>query len=332
MTKVLVTGATGFLGRATAIRLRDLGWDVQGLGRDPLNGRLLTEQGIPFIQADLRNEKEIEEACAGQEYVIHCAALSSPWGRYRDFYETNVTGTQNVVAGCLRHGVHRLVHVSTPSVYFEYADRLHISEQSSLPSKPVNAYAATKLIAERIVLDAAASGLPSILLRPRAIFGPGDTTLFPRLLRVNESRGIPLIGGGNALLDLTYTDNVIDGLVLACTAPDHATGQIYNLTNGEPVKLIELLRRLFALLQLPLRAKPISRSAALAAGQGMEWLYRAFPFLGEEPPFTRYTVGLLAYSQTLDISKARENLGYDPKVSMDEGISRFADWWRSHNA
>ncbi|QJD83004.1 NAD-dependent epimerase/dehydratase family protein [Cohnella herbarum] len=329
MTKALVTGATGFLGRATALRLRDLGWDVQGLGRDPQAGRLLTEQGIPFVQADLRSTKEIEKACAGQDYVIHCAALSSPWGRYRDFYEMNVTGTENVVTGCLRHGVRRLVHVSTPSVYFDYSDRLLISEQTELPRKPVNAYAATKLIAERIVSDAGANGLPSVIIRPRAIFGPGDTSLFPRLLRVNESRGIPMIGGGQAELDLTFMDNVVDALLMACRAPDDATGHIYNISNGEPVKLIELLRQLFDELQLPLRVKPVSRPIALAAGQGLEWLYRALPSLGPEPKFTRYTVGLLAYSQTLNISKARKSLGYEPRISIKEGLRRFADWWRN---
>ncbi|MFC5406128.1 NAD-dependent epimerase/dehydratase family protein [Cohnella soli] len=328
MTKALITGATGFLGRETAIRLRDMGWKVTGVGRDEQIGRQLAGQGIPFFQADLRDAEEIDAACAGQDFVIHCAALSSPWGRYRDFYDTNVTGTANIVAGCLRHGVGRLVHVSTSSVYFDFTDRFHLTEQTALPHKPANAYAATKRIAESVVLDAAAQGLSAIIVRPRGIFGPGDTALFPRLLRANESRGIPLIGGGEAQLDLTYTSNVIDGLVLACTAPEQAAGQIYNLTNGESVKLIDLLRRLFDLMQLQLRTKPLARPVALAAGQSMEWLYRALPSLGQEPPFTRFTVGQLAYSQTLDISKARATLGYDPTISLDEGLRRFADWWR----
>lgn len=330
MKRVLVTGATGFLGRATAVRLHRLGWEVTGLGRDESVGRQLTGQGIPFVQVDLRNRREIEDVCEGRDYVIHCAALSSPWGRYPAFYETNVSGTENIVAGCLRHGVRRLVHVSTPSVYFNYNDRLQVSEEEELPRKPVNSYAATKLIAERVVANASRNGLSSIVVRPRAVFGPGDTSLFPRLLRVQESRGIPLIGGGEALLDLTYIDNAVDGLVLACSAPESAAGSIYNLSNGEPVKLIEVLRRLFDLLELPLRTRRVSRPAALAAGQMLEWLYRAFPALGAEPPFTRYTVGLLAYSQTLDLTKARDALRYEPRISVDEGLRRFADWWRSN--
>lgn len=294
MKNVLVTGATGFLGRAAALRLKDLGWNVTGIGRDSQAGRHLSAQGISFLQADLRDKQRIEDACAGQHFVIHCAALSSPWGRYRDFYEANATGTENVVSGCLRHGARRLVHVSTPSVYFDYSDRLRISEREQLPRKPANDYVATKLLSERIVMDAYARGLSSVIVRPRGIFGPGDVSLFPRLLRVNESRGIPMIGGGETLLDLTYVDNVVDGLVLACDAPDNAAGEIYNLSNGEPVKLIDLLRRLFDRLQVPLRTVRVPRPVALAAGSGMEWMYRSFPALGDEPPFTRYTVGLLA--------------------------------------
>ncbi len=330
MTKVLVTGATGFLGRAAAVRLRGLGWDVTGLGRDGNIGRRLAAQGISFVQADLRNRRAIEDACAGHDYVVHCAALSSPWGSYRTFYETNVSGTEHVVSACVRHGVRRLVHVSTPSVYFDYRDRLLVAEDAELPRKPANAYAATKLVAERVVADAAESGLSSIIVRPRAVFGPGDTSLFPRLLRVNESRGIPLIGGGEAQLDLTYVDNAVDGLVRACIAPESSAGEIYNLSNGEPVKLIDLLRRLFDLLELPLHTRRVSRPAALAAGRTMEWLYKAFPSLGAEPPFTRYTVGLLAYSQTLDLAKARQALKYEPRIPLDEGLRRFADWWRSN--
>ncbi|TVY02032.1 NAD-dependent epimerase/dehydratase family protein [Cohnella terricola] len=332
MTNVLVTGVTGFLGRAAAMRLRDMGWQVTGLGRDPDAGRMLAAQGIPFIQADLRNQREAEAACAGQEYVIHCAALSSPWGRYRDFYESNVTGTQHIVSGCLRHGVRRLVHVSTSSVYFDYVDGFNLSEEAKLPRKPANAYAATKLLAERIVTGAAVKGLSAIILRPRGVFGPGDNSLFPRLLHANQSRGIPLVGGGEAQLDLTYVDNVVEGLIRACFAPANAAGRIYNLTNGEPVKVIDLLSRVFGLLGIPLRTRSVSRPAALAAGRGLEWLYRVLPWLGHEPPFTRYTVGLLAFSQTLDISQSRRLLQYEPHVRLDDGLRRFAAWRRSGKA
>ncbi|SFB50441.1 Nucleoside-diphosphate-sugar epimerase [Cohnella sp. OV330] len=331
MTRALITGATGSLGRATALRLAEAGWTVTGIGRNAETGRLLEAAGIAFRRIDIGTQpEEVAEACAGQDYVIHCAALSSPWGRYRDFEAANVAGTAHVVAGCLRRGVSRLVHVSTPSVYFDYSDRLNVKETAALPRRPVNAYAATKLIAERIVQEAAGQGLDAIILRPRAIFGPEDGSLFPRLMRVNERRGIPLIGGGQAQLDLTYADNVVDALEAACVAPSSAAGQTFNISNGEPVRLIDLLERLFALLEQPLRTREIPLRTALAAGSLMERAYRIAPFLGAEPPFTRYTVGLLAYSQTLDISAARRTLGYEPRVSIDEGLQRFAAWWRAN--
>lgn len=331
MTKVLVTGATGFLGRAAAFRLaRALGWEVTGIGRSPEVGRALSELGIAFRQIDLRQTDLIADVCAGQDYVIHCAALSSPWGRYRDFHEANVVGTANVIAGCLRHGVRKLVHISTPSVYFDYAHRLDLTERSPLAAKPANAYAATKRIAEQLVSEAGSQGLSAVILRPRAIFGPGDRTLFPRLLRVNERRGIPLVGGGKALLDLTYIDDAVDAIVLACRVQDGGMpdSRVFNISGGSPVLLIEALRQLFDLLGLPLRTRNVPLRAALAAGSALEIAYRGLPFLGPEPPFTRFTAGLLAYSQTFDISEARGVLGYEPRVPVGEGLRQFADWWR----
>ena len=337
-----MTGATGFLGRAAAVRMaREPGWEVTGTGRSLEAGRSLAKLGIAFRQADLRQSEAIAEACAGQDYVIHCAALSSPWGRYRDFHEANVGGTANVIAGCLRHGVRKLVHISTPSVYFEYAHRLDLTERSPLAAKPANAYAATKRIAERLVTEAGSQGLNAVILRPKAIFGPGDRTLFPRLLRVNERRGIPLVDGGQALLDLTYVEDVVDAIMLACRASDSGmagsrvgghegdgTVAVFNISGGEPIRLIDALGRLFGLLDLPLRTRNVPLRAALAAGSAMEIAYRALPFLGPEPPFTRFTAGLLAYSQTFDITQARSSLGYAPRVPVGDGLRQFAEWWR----
>ncbi len=339
-----MTGATGFLGQAAAVRLaRELGWEVTGIGRSPEAGRALAAQGISFRQADLRRADAIADACAGQDYVIHCAALSSPWGRYRDFHDANVTGTANVIAGCMRHDVRKLVHISTPSVYFDYSNRLDLTERSPLAAKPANAYAATKRIAEQLVSEAGSQGLSAVILRPRAIFGPGDRTLFPRLLRVNEQRGIPLVGGGEALLDLTYIEDAVDAIVLACRALDNGLPgsrvdghggdgaiAVFNISGGEPVRLIDALEHLFGLLGLPLRTRNVPLRAALAAGSAMEIAYRALPFLGPEPPFTRFTAGLLAYSQTFDIAQARSGLGYAPRVPVSGGLRQFADWWRTN--
>lgn len=327
MMKAMVTGATGFLGQHACARLNRMGWQVTAFGRNELVGARLAAQGIQFVQADLRDKTAVARACQGQEVVFHCGALSSPWGPYRDFYASNVDGTRHVVAGCQKHGVKRLIHISTPSLYFDSRrDRLGVREQDSLPPRPVNAYAATKLLAEQLVFQACANGLPGLILRPRAIFGPLDQALLPRLMRANDGRGIPLIGGGRALLDLTYVDNAVDAMVLGWEAPKEALGQAYNITNGEPAMLRDVLKELFAMMGVPLRTRAIPYPVAYGVATLMEGAYRLLPIPGE-PPLTRYSIGVLSRSQTLDIAQARQQLGYTPRIGLREGLRTFADWW-----
>ncbi len=327
MTKALVTGATGFLGRHVCMRLNRMGWRVTGMGRNQAEGERLEAGGIRFARADLSDEWSVIEACAGQDAVFHCGALSSPWGAYADFAATNVAGTRHVIAGCRRHGVRRLIHISTPSIYFDGRhDRLAVREDDPLPSKQVNAYAATKLLAEQAVFQAFAEGVPALILRPRAIFGPYDQTLLPRLLRANDTRGIPLINGGSVKLDLTYVDNVVDAMLLGWKAPEEALGLAYNITNGEPVILSHVLRELFAMMDIPLRTRSIPYPVAYGAAALTEWSHRLLPALGE-PQLTRYSIGVLGRSQTLDISLAQERLGYVPMVNLQEGLAAFAKWW-----
>lgn len=324
----LVTGGTGFLGKSLAISLQKLGWNVTATGRNLSIGAELLSQGIRFVQADLRDPIKTDLLCAGQDVVYHCAALSTPWGKYADFYSSNVQATEHIVQSCMRHNVGRLVHVSTPSVYSDYTHRLNIKETAPLPATFANAYAATKRLAELVVEKASIAGLATIIIRPRAIIGPGDPSIFPRLIKANSSRGIPLIDGGNIQLDLTYIDNVVEALVLCGTASASACDEIYNITNQEPVAFIQVLNQLFDLLQLPLKTKEISFANAYHLAFGMELLAKVLPG-GKEPLLTRYTVGVLGRSQTLDITKAVSNLGYVPKVSLTEGLGRFAAAWRA---
>ncbi|MHA7964265.1 NAD-dependent epimerase/dehydratase family protein [Paenibacillus sp. CAU 1782] len=327
MKKALVTGATGFLGQHACTTLQSRGWEVTGLGRNTAAGSRLEAKGITFVHGDLRDETAVALACAGQDAVFHCGALSSPWGRYRDFHSVNVDGTKHVVQGCRKHGVHRLIHISTPSIYFDNKrDRLDVAENAAFPPKQANAYAATKLLAERVVFDSFQSGLEGIILRPRAIFGPLDNALLPRLMRANETGGVPLFRNGDVLLDLTYVDNAVEAMLLGWEAPPEALGQAYNITNGEPAKLGDVLAELFGMLGVTLHTRDIPYPIVHGAAALMEWTHRLLPFLGE-PKLTRYSVGVLAKSQTLNIKRAREQLGYAPNVSLYEGLRRFAQWW-----
>ena len=324
--KILVTGGTGFLGKALTLRLLRSGHEVTALGRNEIVGKELVKLGIPFLKADLADEAAITKACRDQDYVFHCGALSSPWGRCQDFYNSNVLGTKHVVLGCRRHKVRRMIHVSTPSIYMEWRDRQDISEKEVLPARGINGYAETKGAAEKIVDDAWQEGLPVITIRPRGIFGPGDQTIFPRLIRVNDSKGIPHFGK-DVMVDVTYIENVVDALLLCMSAPETSLGKKYNITNGEPMLLETLFVTLFKKLNYPLRFRQVPFSLAYWAAALAE-LYATLPWAGE-PEITRYGVGILYYSQTLDITAARHELGYHPRISISEGIGQFADWWRN---
>ncbi len=296
------------------------------MGRSLDAGEKLKRDGIRFIEADLRDAAAVEQACAGQEVVLHCGALSAPWGPYRSFYECNVEATRHVLAGCRKHEVSRLVHISTPSVLFDYHPRRSVREDAPLPQRPANAYAATKLLAEQEVLSACQDGVPALILRPRAIFGPQDRSLFPRLLEANAQGGVPMIGEGQASIDLTYVDNVVDAMVLGCQAGPEALGRAYHISNGEAYTFRELMEKLFAMLAIPLQTRKLPYKVAYSLAALLELVYSALPLKGE-PPLTRYTVGSIGVTHTLDISLARQYLGYTPQVSVEEGLRRFADWW-----
>jgi nucleoside-diphosphate-sugar epimerase len=324
--KALVTGATGFLGGALARRLHGMGWDVTALGRNPLRLNELEDEGIRPLRADITKKDDLFVACKNQEVVFHCAALPSPWGNYEKFYRANVIGTRNVVQACLQNGVKRLVHVSTPSIYFSYRSHLNVKENDPLP-EPVSAYAATKLLAEEEVDKGFAAGLGVVSIRPRALFGEGDTVIFPRLLSRLKSGRLPILGDGENIVDLTYIQNVVDALLLCAESPENTLGKKYNISNGEPVKIWELVNHICNALNMPRPTRKISYKTANSAAAAIEFFYSLIPY-SPEPPLTRLTVSMLAHSTTLDISAARNELGYQPKVSVGEGVERFLNWWK----
>lgn len=323
---VLVTGGTGFLGKQLALKLRALSFSVTVLGRNPIIGKQLEAENLRFLSVDLRDKEATIAACQGQDYVFHCGALSSPWGKYQDFYDTNVLGTWNIIQGCQTHRIKRLIYVSTSSVYFDFSHRLNIPENTPFPT-PVNAYAKTKQLAEQEINQAHQCGLPVITIRPRGIFGSGDTAILPRLIRASTHTGIPLINEGQACIDITYVDNVVDALLLCKKAPDNLLGRTFNISNGEPIYISNLLEKLSHKLSHPFKLKPISYNTAYWTASAMELISNKLLF-GREPILTRYTVGLLAFSQTLDITAAIKELGYQPRVSIEEGLDIFAKWWK----
>ena len=241
--KALVTGATGFLGGALTRRLHHMGWDITALGRNPAKLNQLEDDGIRIIRADISKKDEVSASFSDFELVFHCAAFPSPWGGFEKFYQANVIGTRNIVQTCMDRNVKRLVYVSTPSIYFDYDSRMDVKEDDPLP-EPISHYAHTKRLAEEEIDKGFAQGLAVVSIRPRAIFGEGDTVIFPRLLSRLKSGRLPILGDGENIVDLTYIQNVVDALLLCAESPASTLGKTYNISNGEPVKIWKLVERI----------------------------------------------------------------------------------------
>lgn len=326
---VLVTGATGFLGEYLVRRLTEK-YRVLALGRNYEKGKKLEKLGAEFCPGDFTDENSCGKYFCGVKYVIHAGALSSVWGKWDDFYKTNVLGTDLSARLCYENGVQRIVYISSPSIYTMREDQYGIKEEQIPEKNDLNYYIKSKLMAEEIIRKWERRGLETVILRPRGLIGIGDTSLVPRLLRANDGVGIPLFRGGRNLVDLTSVENVALACELAMTAKG-AEGQVFNLTNGEPMEFRVLLESfLKSAGEIPhYRKMPFKIVYNMAAG--MEWIYKKFHLKGE-PPLTKYTVCTLGFAQTMDISRAREILGYSPEKTLMESIEEYGKWWREvHN-
>lgn len=309
--RVLVTGGTGFLGRWVVRALLARGDRVRVLARNPA----AVVSGAEMREGDLRDARAVVGACDGMDAVVHAGALSAPWGPPDAFHAVNVEGTGNVLLGCRIQRVRRLVHVSSPSVVFDGRDQVEATESVPYPPRFASVYSLTKKLAEDCVRGAA--DVPSVILRPKALFGPGDTSLLPRLLAAARARRLPQIGDGGNLVDLTYVENAAHAILLALDSG--RTGRTYTITNGEPAPLWEVVRRVLRHSGLDPELRTLPLPAAQAAALVME---RLAALTGREPLLTRYTVAILARTQTYDISAARRELGYEPVVPLEEGIRR----------
>jgi nucleoside-diphosphate-sugar epimerase len=318
---ILVTGGAGFLGRHTAAKLLDHRHRVYLLGRsfdrDPATLQALLKRGAVPVIADLRDRGSVAAACKGMDAVVHAGALSADWGARAEFEAVNVGGTQHVIDGCHAAGVGRLVHISTPAVIFAGEDHENADERWPSARTFTSHYAATKLAAEQLVNAAWAGGLPSVILRPKAIFGPGDTSLLPRLLGAARAGRLRQFGRGDNRVDITYVENVAHAILLAVEARA-AVGKTYFITNDEHVLLWPLIRRVLHSLHLPHDLQPLPIPMALGVARLMEWRAN---LTGRPPLLTRYSVGVLARTQTYNVAAARRDLGYAPVIPVEQGIN-----------
>lgn len=328
-SNVIITGATGFLGgRLTSYLAHNRQAETLTVsGRNLAKTDYFRTFGTRFLPGDLRNEAFVSELCTGATAIVHCAALSSAWGAYRTFYEQNVLTTKHLVLAAVANRVERFVYVSSPSVYAALADRTLVREDDPLPRRFLNHYARTKFEAEELVrAELGRAGIPFVILRPRALIGAGDTVIMPRLIDANAAGRLRVIGTGQNLADLTCVSNVARAIELALTASGPALNRTYNITNGEPVLLWEQIERVFADLGMAFSRKKLSYPVALALGSILEKLPQR---PGHEPALTRYTVSVLAHSMTLDITNARQYLGYEPTQTTADGLREFDQWYKT---
>ena len=189
MKKVLVTGATGFLGKYVVEELSQQGYQVRAFGRNRKVGQSLENSLVSFFQGDLTKQEDLARACQGMDMVVHAGALSTVWGPWEDFYQTNVLGTKYVLEACRETGIQRLVYVSSPSIYAAPRDQIAIKECDAPQENKLNNYIRSKLASEKLFKDY--PDVPSIILRPRGLFGIGDTSILPRVLKLSQKIGIP---------------------------------------------------------------------------------------------------------------------------------------------
>lgn len=319
----LVTGAGGFLGQCLTRQLVARGDKVRALSRG--NYPFLTELGVESIQGDIQDAAAVERACRGIDTVFHVAAIAGIWGKWQTYYGINVLGTRNVIAACRKNTVPRLIYTSSPSVTFAAIDQCGIDESAPYPKRWLAHYPHTKALAEQEVLAANGDELLTCALRPHLIWGPGDQHLIPRLLARAKAGQLRRVGDGKNLIDAVYVENAAAAHLLAADKLQPGSpvcGKAYFITNGEPVNCWDWINEILSLAGVPRVTKSISYRAAYAAGAVLEGLW-TLTGRTDEPRMTRFLAAQLATSHHFNITAARRDLGYEPAVSMAEGMEQL---------
>jgi nucleoside-diphosphate-sugar epimerase len=322
--KVLVTGGGGFLGKAIVSRLVKRGDHVRSLARNFYPE--LHTMGVDQIQGDISDPSTVAAACEDRAIVYHVAAKPPPWGKYEDYYQTNVIGTQNIIDSCLDQVQPRLIYTSSPSVVHNGRDIEGVDESMPYPRKFNNHYSKTKAIAEQLVLKSCRDKLKAIILRPHKIWGPGDNQILTRL--VARAKKLKQIGDGKNLIDTTYIDDAADAHILAADRlkkhPD-LSGNVYFISQGEPILAWYMVNEFLKAAGCRPVKKSVSFKVAWVTGAFLELVYKIL-HLSKEPYITRFLAETVSQSNWFNIDAAKRDLGYEPKVTIKEGLRRLEDW------
>lgn len=327
--KVFITGAGGFLGSALARMLRARGDEVTGYARG--HYPQLERLGVRMIRGDVTAEDALVAAMRDHDVVIHTAAKAGVWGDAREYWRTNVAGTQAVLNACHRVGVGRLVYTSSPSVVFTGRDQNNLDESAPYPAHYEATYPATKAAAERMVLAANSPRLATVALRPHLIWGPGDPHIIPRLVARARTGKLRIVGSGRNVVDATFITNAAYAHVLAIDRlawGQPIAGRAYFIANGEPMPLWQLISEIVQAQGLAPPERHLPAWAAVAIGGALELAYRLLHLPGE-PPMTRFVARELVTSHWFNLDAARRDLGYEPRVSVADGLEQLRTAFRS---
>ena len=326
--RALVTGGGGFLGGVIVRLLRERGDQVRSFSRG--EHPTLAALGVEQLQGDVGDQAAVVAAARGCDIIYHVAAKAGIWGSYDDFYQANVTGSANVLAACRANGISKLVHTSSPSVVFDGRDVDGGDESMPYPPRYEAHYPKTKALAEQLVLAAASPTLATVALRPHLIWGPGDNHLVPRILAKGRAGKLRRIGDRPNLVDTVYVDNAARAHLQAAdrlTLESPISGRAYFISNGQPLPLWEMVNRILATADILPVTRSISPGLAYTLGCLCEGLWGVLRLTGE-PPMTRFVAHELATAHWFNIDAARRDFGYQPEISIDEGLARLQQSFR----
>ena len=326
--KILVTGGGGFLGSAIIKLLVKNKTRVISFARNHYPE--LDKLGIKQIQGSIIDPIAISDACKNVKSVFHVAARPGVWGKYKDYYQTNVIGTKNVINACKQNNVGSLIYTSSPSVIFTGFDMEGVDESAPYPEKYHAHYPKTKAMAEQLVVKAAQKGLPAIILRPHLIWGPGDNHLAPRIIA--RAKKLIRVGNGTNLVDTIYIENAAQAHLLAAKAlkaRPKLSGRIYFISQDEPIFLWQMIDNILAAGGKAPIKRSISKRTAYLIGAILETVYKIADIifrLKQEPPLTRFVAQELATAHWFNMGAAKKDLGYKPNISIDEGLVHLQKW------
>ncbi len=317
MSTAFVTGGSGFVGRNLIRALRARGDAVRALARSAESIEVMSSMGAVAVRGDLDSAAVLREGMRGCDWVFHAAAHTQEWGPRELFDRVTVDGTRNVITAAKAAGVRRLIHVSSEAALLDGSPMVRVNETRPLPARPFQYYPASKTASEALVRAANGTELETVVVRPRLIWGAGDTSLLPQLMEGVKRGRFKWIAGGRHLTSTCHVANVVEGLLLA--AEKGRAGEVYFLTDGEPVKFREFLTRMLATQDVHVGDGSLPRGLARALAAVCEALWRALPLPGK-PPVTRMVVYLFGEEVTVSDAKARRELGYRGRMSIDDGL------------